>query len=67
MLLGLAGTAYGKGRTTTVVCYVSAGAPVRGASLSVYGAWGRRLRLGGKRHAAKSDAAMRSQATFIYL
>jgi hypothetical protein len=54
--LGLAGSASGKGRTTLVVGYVSAGAPVNGARLSVYTADGRRLRLQEKRPTPKSDA-----------
>lgn len=55
-LLGLAATAYGKGRTTVVAGYVSAGAPVNGASVSVYGPAGRRMRLREKRAGARSDA-----------
>ena len=53
VLLCLAGSAYGKARTTDVVCYVSAGAPVKGASVRVFSLSGRRLKL---RHAARSDA-----------
>jgi hypothetical protein len=43
--LGVARTASAKGRTTLVAGYVSAGAPVSGANLSVYGPSGRRMKL----------------------
>lgn len=56
VLLGTAGTAYGRGRTTLVVGYVSAGAPVSGARLTVFTPSGRRLKLPQKRDAQESDA-----------
>ncbi len=49
--LGVAGTASAMGRTTLVVGYVSAGAPVSGATLSAHAPFGRRLKL-----REKSDA-----------
>ncbi len=49
--LGVARAASAKGRTTLVAGYVSAGAPVSGASLSFYGPSGRRVKL-----REKSDA-----------
>lgn len=56
VLLGVASTADAKGRTTLVGGYVSAGSPVKGASLSIYGPSGSRLTLRNKRGALKSDA-----------
>jgi hypothetical protein len=45
VLLCLAGSAYGKARSTTMVSYVSAGAPVKGAQVRVVGPSGRQLKL----------------------
>ena len=57
LLLGAPGAAIAKRRTTLVVGYVSAGAPVRGATLTALGPSGRRLTLLEKRAAQKTDAA----------
>src|SRR5918995_1283879 len=48
VLLDVAETAQGKDRSTRVVGYVSAGSPVRGASLSAYGPSGHRLKVRGE-------------------
>jgi hypothetical protein len=61
LFFGLAGSAYGKGhktkgRHTLLVTYVSAGAPVRGARLSVYGRSGKRLALHMPRRDRTTDA-----------
>ncbi len=55
LLLGAAGAAQAKTRTTPVVGYVSAGAPVGGARMSVYGPSGRPLQLRTKRSAARTN------------
>jgi hypothetical protein len=56
LLLGTAGVADAKSRATHVVGYVSAGAPISGASLRVYGPSGGRLALRTRGAAAKSNA-----------
>ncbi len=62
VLFSLSASAYGRGRTskprhTLLVTYVSAGAAVKGARLSVYGPSGQRLKLQMSRRAAKTDAS----------
>lgn len=53
--LGVVAPAYGRGDTTLLAGYVSAGAPVNGARLTAYDSSGHRLRMREKRNALKSD------------
>ena len=56
LVVALPGVAAAKARTTRIVGHVSAGSPIKGATVRVYGPTGRRLKVIAKRSVAKTTS-----------